>query len=467
MHGMRSREPSIPWEKVGAAVERLFGLHLQGDRLPDLKRALRGAAHELGHADIESCARLLLSENLDDASLEALASHLTIGETYFFRDEDAFAALSTRVLPDLIAARRRAGDLRLRIWSAACCTGEEIHSVAILLRQLLPDVDDWQITLLGTDVNPRYLRKAAEGVYGSWSFRGTPPAFRTRYFRRLSGGRHALLPAVRRMTTFAALNLADEAVMAGMRNGAFDLILCRNVLMYFTSTQASKVVGVLHGALHEDGWLAVAPCEASQALFARFSPAHCNGAIFYRKAEPQAPRPASPPVAPHLQLGTRAATAHADHGPRPRIPTPAPPARAREAALPAETLAARARALADQRRMDEALDWCDRWISARKLDPAAHYLRGMILAETGDVPGACAAFERSLYIAPDGVMASLALAGLERGRGRGSHAMRHYRNILASLDRLPLEAGIEHAEGVTVRQLAVLVQDLMAMGEDA
>jgi chemotaxis protein methyltransferase CheR len=466
MHGMRSREVSIPWEHVGVAVERLFGLHLQGDRLPDLKRALKGAAHELGHADIESCAGLLLSGNLDDTSLEVLASHLTIGETYFFRDEDAFAALSARILPDLIAARRRAGDLRLRIWSAACCTGEEIHSVGILLRQLLPDIDDWQITLLGTDVNPRYLRKAAEGVYGSWSFRGTSPAFRTRYFRRLSGGRHALLPSIGRMATFAALNLADEAVMAGMRNGAFDLILCRNVLMYFTPAQAAKVVGVLHGALHEDGWLAVAPCEASQALFARFSAVHCNGAIFYRKAGPHTSRPATKgtlPAAPGMQIRTRAATAHAD----PRIPKPAPPAKAQEATLPAETLATRARALADQRRMDEALDWCDRWISARKLDPAAHYLRGMILAETGDVPGACAALERSLYIAPDGVMASLALAGLERGRGRGGHAMRHYRNILASLDRMPMEAHVEHAEGVTARQLAVLVQDLMAMGEDA
>ncbi|HZX70769.1 MAG TPA: CheR family methyltransferase [Rhodanobacter sp.] len=463
---------AIPWENVGAAVERLFGLDLQGKRMPDLKRALKGAAHELGHADIETCAQLLLSENLDGPSMEVLASHLTVGETYFLRDEDTFAALSTRILPELIAARRRAGDLRLRIWSAACCTGEEIHSVGILLRQLLPDIADWEITLLGSDVNPRFLRKAAEGVYRQWSFRGTPLEFRARYFRRLSGGRYSLLPAIRSMATFAVLNLADEAIMAGVSNSAFDLILCRNVLMYFTPAQASKVVGVLHGALHEDGWLAVAPCEASQVLFARFRPAHCDGAIFYRKGAAQIRRPATKgacalPAAPVMQVSqVNAAASRAIRRPLPSISkSVAPSGKAGKAALPAEAFATRARALADQRRTDEALTWCDRWISARKLDPSAHYLRGMILSETGDVSGACAAFERSLYLAPDGVMASLALAGVERTRGRAGHAARHYRNILASLERLPLEGGVEHAEGVTVRQLTALVQDLMAVGK--
>ncbi len=124
---------------------------------------------------------------------------------------------------------------------------------------------------------------------------------------------------------------------------------------------------------------------------------------------------------------------------------------------------AKARALADQRRMGEALAWCDRWIAARKLDPAAHYLRGMILTEAGDLPAACAAFERSLYIAPEGVMAGLALAGLERDRGRGSQAVRHYRNVLASLEQLPAEADVEYAEGVTVRQLTALVRDLLSL----
>lgn len=460
---------SIPWGNVCDAVERVFGLHLREGRLPDLKRALKGAAAELGHADTSTCAQLLLSGNLDATSAEVLASHLTIGETYFFRDSDAFAALSTRILPELIATRRRAGDLRLRIWSAACCTGEETYSVAIVLNQLLPDIADWQVTLLGTDVNPRFLRKASEGVYGQWSFRTVPEDVRERYFRKQTGGRYALQPAIRRMATFAAMNLVDESTQAHVRNGVFDLILCRNVLMYFTPAQATKVVATLHHALHEDGWLAVAPCEASQSLFSRFQPAYHNGAIFYRKGRPQA--------RPRVGGNSRAAPVQAVA----KVPVPKPSpilplrqplvptasaTKSPDAAPSAPALAARARELADQRRMSEALTWCDRWIDAEKLDPNAHYLRGMILAETGDVPAACAAFERSLFIAPDGVMASLALAGLERTRGREGKAVRLYRNILVMLDPMPPDAGIEHAEGVTARQLVALVRDLLP-GEHA
>lgn len=464
---------SIPWNSVSDAVERVFGLHLREGRLPDLKRALKGAAAELGHADSSTCAQLLLSGNLDATNAEVLASHLTIGETYFFRDSDAFTALSTRILPELIAARRRAGDLRLRIWSAACCTGEETYSVAILLDQLLPDIADWQVTLLGTDVNPRFLRKASEGVYGQWSFRTTPEDVRERYFRRLPGGRYALLPAIGRMATFAAMNLVDESTQANVRHGVFDLILCRNVLMYFTAAQATKAVATLHRALHEDGWLAVAPCEASQSLFNRFQPAHCNGAIFYRKGRPQSQLSPTVAVSRHLkpiQPATVAKPAQPGLAPAPAPPRPTTPVASAtknpQVALSAQTLGARARELADQRRMGEALTWCDRWIDAEKLDPSAHYLRGMILAETGDVPAACAAFERSLFIAPDGAMASLALAGLERNRGRDGRAVRLYRNILTMLDPLPPDAHIEHAEGVTARQLAALVRDLLK-GEQA
>ncbi|MBD8880878.1 chemotaxis protein CheR [Rhodanobacter sp. 7MK24] len=473
-------ESTVLWERVGSVVERLFGLHLQGEKLSDLKRSLRGAASELGLSDVEACAQLLLSEKLDAAGVETLASHLTIGETYFFRDQEAFAALSTHVLPALIEERRRMDSRQLRIWSAACCTGEETYSIGILLRQLLPDIGSWQINLLGTDVNPRFLRKAAEGVYGQWSFRGTSPDFRARHFRQLAGGRYILSPAIRRIVRFAPLNLADEAALASMRDGGFDLILCRNVLMYFTPAQASKVVEALHGALREDGWLAVAPCEASQTLFAGFRAVHCDGAIFYQKGQVQYRRGVAPKdegateVTPAKTLPARVYATHevSSGFPKPATPPSAPkrrppPPKAKETVLSAEATAAWARTLADQRRMDEALVWCDRWIAAEKLDPAAHYLRGMILAETGNVPEAGAAFERSLYLAPDGVMAGLALANLERTRGREKHAARHYRNVLALLERLPPDAYPEHAEGISVRQLTALVRDLMVVGDHA
>jgi chemotaxis protein methyltransferase CheR len=154
---------------------------------------MAGAARELGFSDPQSCARMLLSEPLTQATLATLASHLTVGETYFFRDGNTFSALEERILPELLRERREAGR-RLRIWCAGCCTGEEPYSIAMLLDRLLPDAEAWNITILGTDINPHFLRKAGDGVYGEWSFRDAPAWVRDRYFVRRRDGCHVLHP---------------------------------------------------------------------------------------------------------------------------------------------------------------------------------------------------------------------------------------------------------------------------------
>jgi len=99
-----------------------------------------------------------------------LASHLTIGETYFFRDSGTFQALEEHILPELIR-QRRGKNQQFRIWSAACATGEEPYSVAILLQKLIVNLDGWNISILATDINPQAIKKARLGIYNNWSFR--------------------------------------------------------------------------------------------------------------------------------------------------------------------------------------------------------------------------------------------------------------------------------------------------------
>ena len=167
---------------VSEFVALRIGLHFPPERWRDIERGITAAASELGFPDVESCARALLSAPLTQAQLEVLASHLTVGETYFFREKKSFEALEEHILPELLRARRGA-EQRLRIWSAGCCTGEEPYSVAMLLDRLIPDAEAWNVTILATDINPRFLRKAAEGVYGEWSFRDAPGWIRERYFK--------------------------------------------------------------------------------------------------------------------------------------------------------------------------------------------------------------------------------------------------------------------------------------------
>lgn len=166
--------PDALWGCLSEFIAQNTGLHFPPERRSDLQRGFTAAAAEFGFADSARCADWLLSTPLTRPQLHTLASHLTVGETYFFRDRKTFDALAQHILPELLR-RRRGREQRLRLWSAACSTGEEPYSLAILLQQLLPDWRDWHITILATDINPRSLQKAAAGVYGEWSFASRLP----------------------------------------------------------------------------------------------------------------------------------------------------------------------------------------------------------------------------------------------------------------------------------------------------
>ena len=155
--------PDAVLERLSAHISGTMGLHFAPERWMDLQRGLAGAAKEFGYADAGECAAWLMSGALSKAQTQVLAQHLTIGETYFFREPRTFEALTSAVLPELIRTRRESGR-RLRVWSAACCTGEEPYSLAILLSQMIPDIADWHITILATVLNQRFLQKAVAGV---------------------------------------------------------------------------------------------------------------------------------------------------------------------------------------------------------------------------------------------------------------------------------------------------------------
>lgn len=466
------------WRPVAALIADRLGLHFPDDRLADLRRGLDAAATEFGLEDAHACARDLLASRLDAASFDTVASHLTIGETYFFRGDETFAALAGRVLPALVEARQR-GERRLRIWSAACCTGEEAYSLAILLRQVVPDIDEWHISILATDINTRFLQRAAEGVYGQWSFRGTPVAFRGRWFKRRSDRRYEIAPEIRRMVTFAPLNLVDEAIPSLATNAnAMDLVLCRNVLMYFTPEQATRAVARLRKSLRADGWLVVAPCEVSQTLFSSFTPVNVDGAILYRPTAGGLPRsvsacpepgPTLPVAPPTVAKNNDALSNRPARSARVRVvdqrAAPSGSVRSASDRPGLETVAAsaarHAHALANKGELVEALACCDRWLVMDKMNPEAHYLRGMVLTERGDLAEARQALQRSLYLAPDVAMTCFAAGNLERARGRHAAAAHHYRHTLELLDLEPSHATLPHSEGVTAGQLAALVRDLL------
>ncbi len=448
------------------------GLHFPRERWPDLMRGIEAAALELGADNVDTCVRGLMDGPVTAADVELLARHLTVGETYFVREPLVFDVLRHRVLPDLIASRQ-GGERRLRLWSAACSTGEEAYSLAIVLREVLPDPGNWAVTILATDINPHSVRQAEEGVFAEWSFRNAPAGFKGQYFRLVGPGRYEILPEIRKMVTFGCLNLAQD-VYPSLRNetNAMDVILCRNVLMYFTVDQAERVVCKLSHALIEGGWLVVSPGDALMVRPVELVAVDVPEARLFRKqSDPTCMADRLPPGDPPAGLW------EAEESPRlcfdearqlyelgryaeasDRLSLAAP----REPASPA-VCRLLAQSLANQGRLNEALLWCQRETEMSKSDPDCHYLRATILMEQGDGLNAARALRQALCLDPDFVPAHLALGNLNRTKGRVDVARRHYRHALRALADHPRDEAVPGSEGMTAGRLSEMIAALLNM----
>jgi len=456
---MTSRAYPLPedlLEIFSRFVEARAGLHFPPTRWADLGRALHAAAPEIGCDSAEQCAQMLLSEAADKEVVDLFLSQLTVGETYFFRDKTAFDALERQALPELIATCRTSSK-RLRIWSAGCCTGEEAYSIAIVVSRALPDLADWHVTILGTDINPRFLQKAEAGIYSEWSFRGRSQAVKERYFRRLANGCLEIIPCIKKLVNFGCMNLVEDACPTLLHEtNAMDIIFCRNVLMYFSFEQATNVAGKLYRSLVGDGWLFPGGSEASRELFGRFTASTSSGAIVYRKSE--SPAPAESPrltaCAGH-RSGRENLRQARNSSEKNAAQPPAEPAKASSKYL--ETRAEQARRLANEGRLGEALAACDEAVRADKLAAPLHYLRGLILEENDAHENAETALKRALFLDQDFVLAHFALGNLMRRQGRWRSAKRCFNNASALLRECNPDSALPESDGITARRLLAIL----------
>ncbi|MCG3147874.1 MAG: hypothetical protein PCFJNLEI_01315 [Verrucomicrobiae bacterium] len=420
-------------------VTAQLGLHFPPERWPDLQRGIGAVAHEFGYDDSAACVRWLMSGPLTKAQVDVLAGNLTVGETYFFREKRTFEVLDQQVLPELIR-QRRDGERRLRLWSAGCCTGEEAYSLAILVHRLLPDWRDWNVMILATDVNSRFLHKATQGVFGEWSFRDAPAWLKEEAFECVEGKRYAILPEIRRMVQFEHLNLAEDVYPSLLTDtNAMDVIFCRNVLMYFAPAQAQRVVTQLQHCLVDGGWLALSATETAVAISQQLTVANFDGAILYQKGE-RPPVPVATPVVWEMPVKDKR-----------RVEPPAPDAPA---------MIQLTRELANQGRLAEARALADKLVVAEKLNPVAQYLRAMIALEQGALPEAARALQRAVYLDHNFVIAHFALGNLARSAGRRKEAEKHFTNVLHLLDRYGQDDLLPESEGMTAGRLAEIVNSL-------
>jgi len=423
-------------EDLERALKQACGVCFSDKLRATLRTHFAGAARELGFEPTELIPKVLAG---DPRSVAALVENAVIGETYFLRHPEHFAALRRLVFEP---ADRAAP---LRIWSAGCASGEEAYSLAMTLLDCgrPPGMD----RVLATDVSERSLEHARIGRYGSWSFRRELPELRARYFTG-DPPRAEVVPAVRQLVQFRRHNLAKDPAPAG----PFDVVLCRNVLIYFEAETSAQVLKKLLGAVRPGGYLIVGPVETALAAQLPVEWVEHGGAMLLRRplAEPwarplrAAPAPAARRHGPARANGAARPAARPsprEDGPRAGLPSPLPPSLfevAREAARNGDVDAA-------ERLATEA--------AAREQSPESYLLVSMASEARGDLKGAVEAVRRALYLDPELAVGHATLVPLYRRMGQHGEADRARRNALRALEGLHEGAVLRGVESITAGAL--------------
>lgn len=270
--------------KLSQEVHRHFGLDFKRQQWKSLGAYLERAAKEIKRdPSLPMVLDWVSKEKLTQAEHDVLTKNLTIGETYFFREKAAFGLLTEQVVkPAMQSSLIR--PTRLRIWSAGCSSGEEPYSIAITLKEALPDFSDWDIKILATDLNPYALEKARKGWYRTWSFRDTSTEIRDKYFRKKGEG-YQIDASIQAMVEFRQLNLIEDDYYKVIPHPAcFDMVFCRNVLMYFSPDLIRKVAGRFRDALKENGWFVTSQVELNDTYFSVFARRQHGSGLFYQKS---------------------------------------------------------------------------------------------------------------------------------------------------------------------------------------
>ena len=223
--------------------------------------------------------RFLTSGRQKEQELLDMMDILTVNETYFFRESHQLRTFSDEIIPELIRSRPKMGPQSLRIWSAGCSTGEEPYSIAMLLHDI-PELKGWKIEIVGTDISPRVIGLARQGLFGQSSFRETDEYYRKRFFEK-QGDDFRISDNLRRCVSFSQLNLFDGERILLL--GRMDLIFCRNVIIYFDLSAQKKVVESFHRLLCEGGFLFLGHSESLMKISSDFILRHFSNDMIYQK----------------------------------------------------------------------------------------------------------------------------------------------------------------------------------------
>lgn len=479
--------------KLRAYITGRSGLYFKDYDLKELEKAATKRMLTLGINSPISYYELITKSTEREAEFRELLNLLTINHTYFFRNEPQFAAFKEKVLPEIIQERLAAAVSQgqgekpsIRIWSAGCSTGEEPYTIAIILKELIPDIKEWDIEILATDVSGNVLEGAKAGIYGKNSVKPVPKQYLDKYFSEISAGgretKYRLIEGIREMVRFEYHNMIEDPFLSG-----FDIIFCRNVVIYFDLPTTKKVMERFYNSLCDGGYIFMGYSETLQYITGKFRMQEWSDAIYYRKIS-GAQLPDEKTVFSEADTAKRISHALVEAEEKEiRLETRESQAKkaspliekAREYILlkqysPALALAEEAAGIdkdspephilaaeiyANQGDYTRAKASLSDAIKADRLFAPAHYLMGSLYFEEGDIESAKSAFKKALFLDKDLLLPSFALANVHKTEGKTADSMRQYRNTLKSLSKYRADDIIPYSGGFSAAAISSVCRD--------
>lgn len=235
---------------------------------------------EKGCRSFEEYASVLRHES-DEKEFTLLFNSITINETSFFRDVEQLDVVVNGLVREVIDEKIKKGIKKLKIWSAASSSGEEPYTLAIYLLEKYSSLAGWDIEILGSDISEAVLSSARRGIYGNYAVKNTPENYIKKYFTSHGDGTYSVRPEVKQRVRFANLNLYDTQRLKLIKE--MDIILCRNVLIYFDENSKRKVLSGLYDSLNPGGYLVVGRSESLHNLTRVFKLESKDKMVFYKK----------------------------------------------------------------------------------------------------------------------------------------------------------------------------------------
>jgi chemotaxis protein methyltransferase CheR len=255
----------VDYEYLRNLLRQRSGLVLSADKQYLLENRLLPITRKIGAAGLSELVQHLKTSH-DEPLFVEIVEAMTTNESFFFRDKLPFDHFRDLVIPQLLAARE--GERRIRIWCAAASTGQEPYSLAMCLSEMSNRLAGWQIEILATDISNDVLERARSGIYSHFEVqRGLPIQLLIKYFTQI-GDRWQIAPQIRGMVKYQPLNLLHDF----SRLGVFDLVICRNVLIYFSQDTKADVFHRLSGSTAADGFLMLGAAETVVGHTRRFRP---------------------------------------------------------------------------------------------------------------------------------------------------------------------------------------------------